>query len=114
MKVKDLKQGMLVEFKEGFLGIMINDITAVTYTDGGYTKSMMGEELATGSYPIKAVYEISKTYALQSGMDFWLRDKGFLNKCTTLWKEDVEPTELTVEEIEKKLGVTNLKIVKGN
>ena len=88
MKTKDLKQGMIVEFKEGFLGIMLNDSTAVTYAHGGYSKGMMGEELAKGSYPIQAIYEVISSRSLQADLSFWLRDKKILEDCNLLWKHD--------------------------
>ena len=58
-------------------------------------------------------FSIKKVYSLACCISNLLRSKDYtMRMAELLWEREEKPIEMTVAEIEKKLGIKNLKIVK--
>ena len=124
--LSDIKTGMLVKTGDGVLRICIGN-TLISAKEGGLPLSLYNEDLSVKNNSNEHRHKIIKLYEepqktkgdwFGAGMTFWLEDEHFLKHTNVLWeyKElEVEPEpeveELTISEIETRLGISNLKIV---
>lgn len=110
MKKSDLKTGYLVEIRDGSLyNVVLNNVSMKGKENTlvgrygiidleGYNEDMIDADLE--SLDIVKVYLTPNSYF------------GYTTyNCELLWERE-EKVEMTVAEIEEKLGVKNLKIVK--
>lgn len=111
MLTKDLENGMVAEFEGGGLGIFLGN-TFITYSSGGYVvKSKPDEPIECSDkilQIIKPTYHEISCYG--ASIDFWLKDRKFLEKPHNVVYSDT--VKMTIKDIEKALGITNLKIIK--
>lgn len=107
---QDLKTGMVVELRNGkcamvLLGTENGDIISGTtwFPIDGF-----GEKLTRG-----VDYDVIKIYQPTSNRDFLYDGKIHIDEANLIWerKEEPQPKEMTVEEIEKELGYS-IKVVK--
>lgn len=105
MKKKDLKTGMFGVMDDGHKFVIVNEV--FVYKNGGfdYVHSINDDlSFGRGFSQIDALYECISFDQLECAID---DDK--LYPC--IWKRN-EFTEMTISEIEKKLGIKNLRIKK--
>lgn len=108
---QDLKTGMVVELRNGGIYYVLGDKIIGKYgfniiNDSNYLDNMLTRNISDNEWNIVAVYSISSNcYNLDC-----ILDKAYLN---LIWerKEEPQPKEMTVEEIEKELGYS-IKVVK--
>lgn len=117
MKKSDLKSGMIVEFRNGKQDIvMLNpDCTdkELISLDGGYLRLDDYNEDLTCRIASNVNWDIMKIYSLGSKIVHILSNtKETLNNKKLILERVTPPTEMTISEIEKKLGIKNLKIIK--
>ena len=122
MTKADLKDWMIVETAEPSIylvdkthGYLIHDCGHMSLSD--YTDDLKFPTSSSG-----LDYSIVRVYEPQKGLEYLL--KHYLNDATDetfhkikeelnlIWERDEESVEMTVAEIEEKLGIKNLKIVK--
>ena len=115
----DLKDWMIVETAK-------HSIFLVDKTHGYLIHS--GEHMSLTSYTddLKCTgnYSIVKVYEPKRGLEFFLKlyldgtIKSSFRKIeedlNLIWERDEKPVEMTIAEIEEKLGIKNLKVVKEN
>ncbi len=117
MKKADLKTGMIVEVKNGnrYLVMLNQDYQnqeLVNLKTGMIHLSFYDEDLTVKNYGISE-WDIEKVYTMGSNIDMlFSRNKEDYFKL--IWERESHPVEMTIAEIEEKLGVKNLKIVKEN
>ena len=114
----DLKDWMIVETAE-------HSIFLVDKTHGYLIYS--GEHMLLSNYTDDLKfrnshdYSIVKVYEPKQGLEFFLKlyldgTRGLFRKIeedlNLIWERDEKPVEMTIAEIEEKLGVKNLKVVK--
>ena len=127
MKKSDLKTGMVLVFACGKKAVVYKDTIwgdYITYDDGfGHDDlNMLDEDLRYGSrtrtrgtdnkkdvlqvliYPSK----YNGSHLLKAN-EF---DRLVKESIEQIWEREPKPTEMTIKEIEEKLGCKNLKIVK--
>ena len=124
--LSDIKTGMLVKMGDGVLRLCIGN-TLISMDKGGLGLSLFEEDFTTKKMNVK--HNIVKVYDepnknrqvdwFGADMSFWLGDEHFLNYSELLWEytePEVEPEpepeveELTITEIEKRLGI-KIKVV---
>ena len=116
MKKSDLKSGMIVEFRNGIQDIvMLNpecEGRELISLEGGSLRLDDYNEDLTYRIASNANWDIVKIYSLGSSISHILlnKEKTLSNK-KLIW-ERTEPIEMTIAEIEAKLGIKNLKIIK--
>ena len=114
MKKSDLKTGMVVETAAGekYLVMLNPDCKGrdlISFEGGwmdldSYDKNL---KVICG----KTRFDINKVYTLgMSIASLFLQHD--IPKYDLIWERKENPVEMTIEEIEKKLGIKNLKIVK--
>ena len=116
MKKLDIKTGMILKTADGKFRLMVGG-TAISTDSGGIPLSWFNEDLelvknTNKTYEIVEIYAEPKEYPFCADFDFWLKDGNFLAHTTLLWKKEVV-TEMSIEDLEKKYGIKNLKIVKS-
>lgn len=105
----DLKDGMVVEYRRGWLELVIGDKTV----DGTGSHSLCNfdDELI---HKESRESDIMRVYTINNGIKSTdsIFDRGYL---TLIWEREPEPEykEMTVEEIEKELGY-KIKVVGDN
>lgn len=114
MKRKDLQTGMILEQRDGHKTIVIlnhcSNITYITQDSVIYENNVSWTGLDNWNDDLfdkngDVDYDIIKVYQPENPNES-LKFKGKL-----IW-ERIEPVEMTVAEIEQKLGIRDLKIVK--
>jgi len=120
MKKSELKQGALVQMRNGNVYILIGK-KFVNLKNGGFMPlENYNEDLLT-SYPtIEPLYDVNSKYDVMKVFNSSLEHQGYrtyISGCSFEWtwerKEEEPSKELTVGEIEKLLGY-KVKIVKEN
>ena len=121
MKKSELKTGMVVETSIGnkFLVMLNPDCPGRELIDFNYGYMSLkdySDDLRYTAYGgLAPEWNIAKVYRIGSCICYILQDKdAALSNAILIWEREVESVEMTVSEIEKKLGITNLKIVKGD
>ena len=123
MTKNQIKDGMIVEHREGHLGIWIGG-TSITMRKGGHGSSRLNDDLTNAAgvagWDIVRVYSPTKRdYAASLG--HWLEDKKILQYCTVLWDRDCAvnpvvssakfPTTLLIDvETEKDMAILCTKL----
>jgi hypothetical protein len=105
VKKKDLRTGMFGVMDNGAKFVIVNEF--FVYKDGGfdYVRSINDDlSFGLGFAQIDGLYECDSFDQLECAID-----DGKLYPC--IWKRN-EFTEMTISEIEKKLGIKNLRIKK--
>ena len=119
MKKSDLKTGMIVETNHGkkFLVMLNPDCEERELIDfeGGWLPLNQYNENLESIYNLfgKNKWNIDKVYSADIYIHYLLENTDEMMKnLKLLWERGEKPIEMTVAEIEQKLGVKNLKIVK--
>lgn len=120
MNKSDLKTGMMVVTRNGdeFMVILsveyantgTNEPRNVMVSENGWMPLYeYSDDLVLG---IMSELDIVAVYSPKMTASLW--KKNIKNECywECIWKRDEPPVEMTLAEIEKKLGIKNLKIVK--
>ena len=115
MKKQELKTGMLVETRIGNFGLVMldtpnGDIIAgdgTNYCREWYSLENMNDDLTNKNVTVTES-DVVRVY----GMGYNIEAASFSTKFRLLLWERQEEVVMTIEEIEKKLGITNLKIKK--
>ena len=117
MKKSDLKTGMVVETARGekYLVMLNPDCEGrdLISFDRGYMPLSKYENDLT--YINEPEWDIVKVYTLGTSIYYILATNANHNRklvYNLIWERKENPVEMTIEEIEKKLGIKNLKIVK--
>ena len=117
MKRVDLKTGMVIETREGKMGLVLlntskGDVIGGCGNAGGSTwcESITRNYRDDLTSPYGDRADIVAVYNSTSNLYFGSTDK---QRLDLIWKRPVEPIEMTIQEIAEKLGIdTNrLKIV---
>jgi len=108
MTKEDLKSGMLLLDNNDILRLFIFG-KAYSVSNGSYDLSMIPEDLHSGGWGIKAVYEVTEEFG-NGDFDYFLGDKNFIKYSTLLWEYKEPIKEMTVSEIAKELGY-EIKVV---
>ena len=116
MKKEDVKTGMLVRTSDdgGNILRLVVSGTMISMKNGGIPLDWFDEDFNYrrpdgGNYNIIEIYsEPTEGYNFCADFDFWLKNENFLEHSVLLWTRGIE---MTVEEIENKLGIKNLKII---
>ena len=121
MTKADLKSGMIVEFRNGKQDmVMLNpdckgrEFIGLNESGGGYMPLCEYDEDLTKingntAWDIVKVYSVGeKISSIFSNEEYALRYKKLI------WERKEKPVEMTIAEIEEKLGIKNLKIIKEN
>lgn len=118
MKKSDLKTGMVVEVRNGekYL-VMLNpdcvDRDLISFSGGFMELSTYDDNLTDSSGDDD--WDIVKVYRIGANICWILSNKdSAMQGAELIWERTEEPVEMTIAEIEKRLGVKNLKIVKGD
>lgn len=118
MKKSDLKTGMVVEMRNGerYL-VMLNpdyvDRDLISFSGGFLPLCEFDDYLAANDGDTE--WDIVKVYRIEANVHYIISNPGIAIKhARLLWERTEETVEMTVAEIEEKLGVKNLKIVKGD
>ena len=107
MKKADLKTGMLVQYRNGKVGMVINNfILTDGYIEIGNIEYDLRHERLK-EYDIMKVSNVLTYYKLMPS--YWTEET--LNN-NLLWEREEKPTELTIQQIEEMTGLKNIKIVK--
>jgi hypothetical protein len=120
MKKSDLKQGALVQMRNGNMYILIGK-KFVNLRNGGFMPlENYNEDLLTCYPTIEPIVENNSKYDVMKVFNSSLEHQGYhtyISGCSFKWtwerKEEEPSKELTVGEIEKLLGY-KVKIVKEN
>lgn len=119
MTKSDLKTGMVVKTRNGKMYlVMLNpdceDREFIDFNDDGWLRgSGFNDDLTRNTdYYDNSDYDIVRVYTAGSGICRLFNKIDFLDSLKLLWEREEKPIEMTVSEIEKKLGIKNLKIVK--
>lgn len=118
MKKSDLKTGMVVEMRnrEKYL-VMLNpdceDRDLISFSGGFMPLCEFGDDLAANDGDTE--WDIVKVYRTGANVCYIVSNTGIAMKhAQLLWERTEKTVEMTIAEIEEKLGVKNLKIIKGD
>lgn len=118
MKKSDLKTGMVVETRNNahFL-VMLNpdceDRELIDFKGGFMPLCDYDDDLTATNGDTE--WDIVKVYQLDASICFIIENAATaMYGSKVLWERPTEAVEMTIAEIEEKLGVKNLKIVKGD
>ena len=125
MTKADLKDWMIVETAEGFIFLVDKTHGYLIHDSGHMPLSEYTDDLKhlTPSLTGRRDYSIVKVYEPKQGSEFLL--KAYLDSTVPtfrkieedlnlIWERPEPVVEMTIAEIEEKLGIKNLKIVKEN
>ena len=127
MTKSELKTGMIVKYRNGSIRMVLRNIVHAVdvYTDAlvgprgwstlnSYSNELINIDPIHDDLDIVAVYRTHGVANYTSLLEGNHRlDDDFIDTCCTLLWERPEPTvEMTIKEIEEKLGIKNLKIIK--
>ena len=104
MRKQDLKDGMVVENREGERFIVMNNGTCFSGIKGYYTVDNLTDELTHPKYDTLSIYKVFK--GRTSYLESILKYPGSL-----IWEREPEAKEYTVSQLENMLGYP-IKIVK--
>ena len=119
MTKSELKTGMIVrtcESSRNLYVVILSDYSCLMNYDGFLDLKRYSEDLCSTvneKFTIKEVYKMGSILNLYLVIQKILSNKfdAFTeNKLSLIWRRQ-ETTEMTIAEIEKALGVTNLKII---
>lgn len=118
MKTEELKTGMAICFKDGTIGHVLRNTEFGDIIAGGTWFSMRKETYIKdwcSGYAIDKIYQpLLPAHYLKTNFD----ERKFTGDSSydLIWsiEEINKETVMTIAEIEKKLGIKNLKIVKDN
>ena len=122
MKKSDLKTGMMVVTRDKhkymvMLNVeydatrkMIESPNVIVSEDGWIPLSKYSDDLKV--YSQFDNLDIVEVYAPLMTASLWRKKLSDKNDWKCVWKREEPPVEMTVAEIEKKLGIKNLKIIK--
>lgn len=104
---KDLKTGMFGVTTNGCKFVVVNDY--LVYEDGDYDKiTIMRDDLSFNNF-----YSVEKLFSgCRSFSDLAFCLNGYCGSQETLVYDRNEEHEMTISEIEAKLDIKNLKIIK--
>ena len=121
MKKSDLKTGMMVVTRDnGKYMVMLNvgyDATRQTQPPNVIVSENCWMSLSKYSDDLKVCsgydeLDIVEVYAPLITASLWRKDLSDKIDWVCVWKREEPPVEMTIAEIEEKLGIKNLKIVK--
>lgn len=122
MTKADLKDWMIVETAEHSVFLVDKTHGYLIHNCGHMSLSSYTDDLKHTNVYSKIDYSIVKVYEPRLGSEFLLKLylDGTVNNAlqdieealNLIWERDEEPVEMTIAEIEEKLGIKNLKIVK--
>lgn len=111
MKREDIPQGTIAEFRDGVLGILVNE-TFITYSKGGRSLGSYYDNLERIN-PYTHEYDISHediiklyrvdTKNLNASMQYWLADRSIINKehATCIWDRDEKKITISKKELKE-------------
>ena len=117
MKKSDLKTGMIVELRNGKMYlVMLNpdcEDRELISLDGGFMSLCDYEENLRWAKSFDDQWTVVKIYSLENSICFILSEKEeALKNKKLIWERKGIPVEMTIAEIEEKLGIKNLRIIK--
>lgn len=122
MNKSDLKTGMMVVTRDGgeymvmlnveygATGKMIEPPNVIVSKDGWMPLSKYGDDLR--AYSAFDNLDIVEVYAPLMTASLGRKNLSDKKDWVCVWKREEPPVEMTVAEIEEKLGIKNLKIIK--
>lgn len=122
MKKSDLKTGMMVVTRDNneymvMLNVeydgtrkMVEPSNVIVSKDGWMPLSKYGDDLRT--YSAFDNLDIVEVYAPLMTASLWRKDLSDKKDWVCVWKREEPSVEMTIAEIEEKLGIKNLKIIK--
>lgn len=115
----DLKDWMIVETAEHSVFLVDKTHGYLIHNNGHMSLSSYTDDL---KHPDSPHYSIVKVYEPKRGLEFFLKlyldgtNKASFRKIeedlNLIWERYEEPVEMTIAEIEEKLGIKNLKVIK--
>jgi len=114
MTKKDLKTGMTVQMKSGEFGIILGN-AVMCLTSGSISLDYYNNDMHTTTDDSWSIIKVYKEHAdLGGGRLTWRLKNPERHLCGPLiWERKIKPIEMSIRDIENKLGIENLKIVKG-
>ena len=122
MRKSDLKTGMIVVTRDNDeYMVMLNVEFSATGSkpqnflvskDGWMPLSKYSDDLKLGEDEEMPELDIVAVYAPLMEASLWRKNLSDTDDWVCVWKREEPPVEMTVAEIEKKLGIRNLKIIK--
>ena len=120
MLLDELKSWMIVEFRDGSRRIVdttheIFVSNRIFYRFNDYFADLTYMDRNRGDLDICKVYVIPNYEVIEDLVDDYeaLYDSYWSEKhMVCIWERPVKPVEMTIAEIEEKLGIYNLKIIK--
>ena len=123
MTKSELKTGMIVRYRNGALRVIMRNDT-IYYNEAylvgadGWTELhhfnedlTFGEKFHVHSNDIAAVYEVpNRSYMNIFCGEYKLDDSFVMDYGHLLWEREDPVVEMTIKEIEEKLGIKNLRI----
>ena len=119
----ELKTGMIVRYRCGALRVVMQNDTEYDHdaclvgADGWIELRKYNEDLTlsdifnTHNNDIVAVYKVSPMYYMNIFCgEYKLDDSFVMNYGHLLWEREEPVVEMTIKEIEEKLGIKNLRI----
>lgn len=126
MTKSELKTGMIVKYRDGSIRMVLRNIlhSVDAYTDvlvgphgwitlNSYSNELINIDPYSSSLDIVDVYRtlgVANYASLLEGNHI-LNDDFIDTCCTLIWKRPEPVVEMTIKEIEEKLGIQNLKII---
>lgn len=122
MKKSDLKTGMMVVTRDNDeYMVMLNVEFSATGSkpqnflvakDGWMPLSKYSDDLKLGEDEEMPELDIVAVYSPLMEASLWRKNLSDTDDWECVWKREEQPVEMTVAEIEEKLGIKNLKIIK--
>ena len=114
-KKEDLKSGMIVEFRNGHCGLVVDDIIVIRepFVDyfghmwlRDYNDRLMTENWIKGDYDIQNVYKVTSSHMIKAFLMEGLKNV----PVETLWTRE-DTLKVTINQVAKKFGVDSVEIV---
>ena len=107
MRKKNLRTGMFGVITTGEKFVVVNDL--LVYEGGGFDWiSSMDDDLSFSCYSIDKLYQCDSFRQLDSAIN----NPILKSKYECLFDRERCVTEMSISEIEERLGIKNLKIIK--
>ncbi|MEA3471593.1 MAG: hypothetical protein U9R24_07735 [Thermodesulfobacteriota bacterium] len=120
MEINDLRTGHVLEFKRGRKAVVMRDTifgNMILHESGiGHDPlGVIGDSLGgdkQGDYTVMRVWVVPNMY--NSSLLRPSRFRKLINESTKiLWEREEKPIEMSIDEIERRLGIEGIKIVKN-
>jgi len=124
MKKSELKTGMYVQTRAGLMYMVMKGVSypeptsdpcdVLVSKDGWMKLSSFFEDMTLndGDGVLGDKLDIVAVYSPLGAASLWRKDIANIRSWKCIWKREEPSVEMTIAEIEKKLGIKNLKIIK--